>query len=355
MASLQLNNQDSVSNGEAKEEAAARHNDIAATLLSEMRYWFGFIDDLLSCAICSWNIRLCECIMRDVIVGVVLLNWNLSIAVLENSDVSLKVSEEIKARAQIRTSVNFITQFIGMVEYVPLVRMVTAALLAEQYPAAWCFKRDYKSDNVILVTSVLQRIVTKNKREEADAGAGRSSAHQNEHKQPQESSELDQRAPETVESELNLNKLAGQVENSELQYVLNRHRCSLLEMLAGKSGIADVILASMLLGVILENDAIDNAVLETLEVLPSSEASPLENAISEFLITQIASKNNDLDAQYHTELVTAVKYSSSLGIMLLEVRCSYYNFISDDVHNSKNLFPTENYLSYMDRGWHLHR
>jgi hypothetical protein len=106
----------------AKEEAASRHQDIASGLLSELRYWLGFLDDLLSCDIRNWNVRLCEYIMRDVIVDTVLLNWNRSLESLETDSSSklslMKKSEELLAKAQIRASVNFITQVMGMVEYV---------------------------------------------------------------------------------------------------------------------------------------------------------------------------------------------------------------------------------------------
>lgn len=120
MATLQLKNQSIDPNEirEAREEAAARHKDIASTLLSELRYWLGFLDDLLSCEIRSWNVRLCEFIMSDVIVDTVLLKWNLALVVLEDSGESIKASEEVKAKAEIRTSVYFIMQLLGMVEYV---------------------------------------------------------------------------------------------------------------------------------------------------------------------------------------------------------------------------------------------
>ena len=120
MATFQLRNQSIDPNEirEAREEAEARHNDIASTLLSELRYWLGFLDDLLSCEIRSWNIRLCEFVMRDVIVGTVLLKWDQALAVLKDSGDSIKSSEEVKAKAEIRTSMYFIIQFLGMVEYV---------------------------------------------------------------------------------------------------------------------------------------------------------------------------------------------------------------------------------------------
>ena len=120
MATLQLNNNitDPNKNREAREEAAARHKDIASSLSSELRYWLGFVDDLLSCEIRNWNIRLCEYIMNDVIVGTALLNWNRSLAVLEGSDASLKLSEEVKAKAEISTCLSFFTRFLGMIEYV---------------------------------------------------------------------------------------------------------------------------------------------------------------------------------------------------------------------------------------------
>ena len=106
---------------QAKEEAASRHKDIASGLLSELRYWLGFLDDLLSCEIRNWNVCLCEYVMSEVIVGTVLYNWDRSIEALEESSVgSMKMSEELKAKAEIRTSVTFITHFLGMVEYVSL-------------------------------------------------------------------------------------------------------------------------------------------------------------------------------------------------------------------------------------------
>jgi hypothetical protein len=133
MASLKLNTQSSNLDRnhatqspqheltQAKEEAASRHKDIASGLLSELRYWLGFLDDLLSCEIRNWNVRLCEYVMSEVIVGTVLFNWNRSIEALEKSSVgSMKISEELKATAEIRTSVTFVTHFLGMVEYVSL-------------------------------------------------------------------------------------------------------------------------------------------------------------------------------------------------------------------------------------------
>ena len=117
---MQLQNQNINTNEtrEAREEAASRHKDISSSLLSELHYWLGFLDDLLSCEIRHWNARLCEYVMSEVIVGTVLLNWNQSLVVLEDGGTSLKTSEEVKAKAEIRTSVQFITLFLGMVEHV---------------------------------------------------------------------------------------------------------------------------------------------------------------------------------------------------------------------------------------------
>eukprot|EP00580_Thalassiosira_gravida_P020034 CAMPEP_0201669312 /NCGR_PEP_ID=MMETSP0494-20130426/23109_1 /ASSEMBLY_ACC=CAM_ASM_000839 /TAXON_ID=420259 /ORGANISM="Thalassiosira gravida, Strain GMp14c1" /LENGTH=67 /DNA_ID=CAMNT_0048150023 /DNA_START=96 /DNA_END=296 /DNA_ORIENTATION=- len=41
--------------GEARAEAKARHDDLAAMQFRELQYWLGFLDDLLSCEIRAWN------------------------------------------------------------------------------------------------------------------------------------------------------------------------------------------------------------------------------------------------------------------------------------------------------------
>ncbi|KAL3790031.1 hypothetical protein HJC23_011387 [Cyclotella cryptica] len=378
MASLKLNNQPSnlerthakkIPHHEltqAKEEAASRHKDIASSLLSELRYWLGFLDDLLSCEIRNWNVRLCEYIMSEVIVGTVFLNWNRSTEALEKRcEESMKVSEELKAKAEIRTSVSFVTHFLGMVEYYPLVRMVAAALLSEKYPQAWCQHNDntlIRGNDFFVVTPILHSMVTSEspRREEADAGAGGSNTaqsnrdnrniaqedmhpslsradDQNQQRKPSmKASEMDHRALETAAAELNLNDLADQVElhcnehqQLDMPCVSNSHRTSFLKMLAGDSHPAEVtILACMLFASVLENDAIDDNVLEALGVLPSSESSPFEQAITSFLENYISTHEFDLNVPFQRTVVTAMEYISSLGIMLLE-RTVYHTWAED--------------------------
>lgn len=127
IASLSLNTKHSTHQSQtpqyeiaaAREEATSRHKDIAAALHSELRFWLGFVDDLLSTEIRSWNVKLCESLMSEVVVGTVLLHWNCSLDTLaNNTDRAATKLDVYKATAEVRTSVFFITQFFGMVEYV---------------------------------------------------------------------------------------------------------------------------------------------------------------------------------------------------------------------------------------------
>ena len=103
------------------------------------------MDDLLSCSIRTWNVRLCEWLMREVIVGTVLFQWNRSIMTLEmnhkhgvaSNSSGLKNPDVYKV-AEVRSSMWFITQVFGMVEYTPLIRMVATVVLHEMHPKSWC-------------------------------------------------------------------------------------------------------------------------------------------------------------------------------------------------------------------------
>ena len=98
---------------DAKAEAKARHWDMAKSQFGELQYWLAFIDDLLACEIRAWNIRLVEWLLREVIVGTVLLRWNRSLGVIRtasNDDGAKVPSEVLKARAEARVSVIFLTQ-----------------------------------------------------------------------------------------------------------------------------------------------------------------------------------------------------------------------------------------------------
>lgn len=235
--------------------------------------------------------------------------------------------------------------------------MVATALLAGQYPASWYDhnnRRTGSCDDFFTVTPVLQRMATGNKskeREEADAGAGGGSSkakaqdemgmpyHENEQSHQlksalKPSSEMDHNEIETAAAELNRNELAERVELScnesgGMLFASNHHRSSLLNMLSGKSHSVQVTTqAALLFAAILENDAIDDHVLETLGVLPLSEPSPFECAIAEYLETRIVGANFASDTQYQNELATATKYLGSLGLMMLEVSLLHWNYIA---------------------------
>jgi hypothetical protein len=232
--------------------------------------------------------------------------------------------------------------------------MIAAALLAENYPVAWYNKGSNRGvgEDFLAVTPILQSMVTghpvKKVGEEADAGAGGKSraprynqaqdevtnesledTNQQSHllKASLKSSEMDHRALETAAAELNLNELANKVElncndhsGQTYTYESNHHRSSFLDMLAGRSHSTSVsILASMLFAAILECDALDDVVLETLGVMPSSESSPYETAIADFLQHHLCIQKLDGHALFAKEIATALKYMSSLGIMFLEV------------------------------------
>jgi hypothetical protein len=97
---------------DAKAEARARHRDIAEIQFRELQYWLGFLDDLFSCGIAVWNARLVELLLRDCVLGTVLLRWNRSLEVIGRkcSDQSRVSPEVYKARAEIRVSIVFLTQ-----------------------------------------------------------------------------------------------------------------------------------------------------------------------------------------------------------------------------------------------------
>jgi hypothetical protein len=90
-------------------------------------------------------------------------------------------------------------------------------------------------------------------------------------------------------------------------------------MLTEQSQPAEVtISACMLCAAILENDALDNIVLGTLGVLPSSGSSDFENAIATYLEGFIRTHESNSSASCQSAQVAAVEYISSLGSMLLE-------------------------------------
>ena len=121
MASLSIKDKRDV-HDEAKTEARARHGDIADIQFRELQYWLGFLDDLFSCGIDVWSARLVEWLLRDCIVGTVLLRLNRSLEVVgrkkhnrtsssnDNNTRMIVSPETYKARAEIRVSFVFLTQ-----------------------------------------------------------------------------------------------------------------------------------------------------------------------------------------------------------------------------------------------------
>jgi hypothetical protein len=97
---------------EAKAEAKDRHKDIAEIQFSDLQFWLGFLDDLFSCGIDVWNARLIEFLLRDCVVGMVLLRLNRSLEVIGRKyGDRAKISPDVyKARAEIRVSIVFLTQ-----------------------------------------------------------------------------------------------------------------------------------------------------------------------------------------------------------------------------------------------------
>jgi len=323
MASLSIDNRDSIKHNEAKAEARRHHKNIAKVLFSELQYWLGFIDDLLSCEISVWNLRLVELFMREVVVGTILLRWNQSLEVIANQsrdDDTKPSADEYKARAEIRVAIVFFTQIFGMVEYSPLVRMVGAVLLNNKYPQQWCSSNiDIGNGNgaggFFVVTSAINSMIKTSAEEsssvpsadqEADAGAG----------------------------------------GGDEKLISNIHRAALFDMLAGDDAYSsdDTILASMLVATVLENDAIDDEALDLFGILPSPTGndegdSPLEISIAKYLSQDWP----QVDSDTSLSLSSAIECMSTLGFMLLE-RLIYHTWtengqVMDEVpfdHQYKN-------------------
>ena len=324
MASLSIDDRHD-KHGDARAEAKARHLDIAKVQFSELQYWLGFLDDLLSCDIRVWNARLVEWFVREVVVSTVLLRWNCSLDVISrqhsNSDHDAKVSmEEYKARAEIRVSIIFLTQLFGMVEYSPLVRMVGAAVLHHKYPQAWCntdgtIRFDEEDGSFFVVTPAINSMISKSinessaaNGEEADAGAGGGT----------NAEDIGEGTNELTENVVD-NSLGNEEDKQTL--TSNHHRASLLNMLSGVDTYSsdETILSSMLLATVLENDAIDSHALEIFGILPSPTIndegdSPFELAIAKYLSQDWP----DIDSSSYLTLACTIECSSTLGFMLLE-------------------------------------
>jgi len=228
--------------------------------------------------------------------------------------------------------------------------MITAALLCEKCPISWYNQDDKRcsgGESFFRVSPIIQHILEGEDAklgEKTDVCAGvNTSMGENKYVSPDKKGRIkkastNRSAQENTATKLNLN---GLVEHDELNcdddcttsqaYGPNHQRKSLLNMISGKSDSVEVTsLASLLLSAVLENDAIDDITLDTLGVLHSSESSAFENAIAEFLEAHIINGNmKKMGASSQKALTTAAKHTSSLGIMLLEVRVRnirYYFF-----------------------------
>ena len=308
---------------EAKAEARSRHKDLALGLFSELQYWLGFLDDLLSCDIRAWNARFVEWFLREVVVGTVLLRWNESVEVIERCGTgNTKVSSELyKARAETRISVVFFTQLFSMIEYSPLVRLVGTLLLHHKYPRQWCGSdnSDFSKDNgFFVVTPAINAMISKQSdinadsiaartKEEADAGAG------GRHRSAGSGESSESRGSEISEDvELNCNE-------PSIDLVPNLHRATLLKMLAGAGySTEETVLASMLLATVLENDAVDDNALEIFGVLGEgdSQLSPFEASIAQCLTKDCWT--NEIDSSLICQTLATLECVSTLGLMLIE-------------------------------------
>jgi len=247
--------------------------------LQELQYWLGFIDDLLSCDVRAWNVRLVEWLLREVFVKKVCASWIRSLDATTRHDAetpTAKTAELLKAQAERRVALIFCSQFCGLVEYRPAVRLLSVLLLSDIYPQGWTAEGLPDTDGEagdFPVTSTLNAIVS--------AGEGA--------------------IPDLTP---------------------NRLRESLLSMLSGTLSSDEVILSSQLLSVILESESIDDAALELLKVLPpsnhlsssSSSTSPYEDACATFLAKAIGGSCGCSPETRNS----AIESVSSFGLVLLE-------------------------------------
>ena len=278
MASLSLETKHG--DAEARAEAQIRHKEIAEKQLQELQYWLGFIDDLLSCDVRAWNVRLLEWLLREVFVKTICISWirSLDATTHHNAETcTAKTAELLKAQAERRVALIFCSQFCGLVEYRPAIRLLSVLLLSGIYPQGWTAEGLPDTDGEagdFPVTSTLNAIVS--------AGEG---------------TIPDLTAP-------------------------NRLRESLVSTLSGDYSFDEAILSSQLLSVILESE-IDDAALELLKVLPpsnhlsssSSSTSPFEDACASFLTKAITGCEHSGSPETRNSAIESV---TSFGLVLLE-------------------------------------
>lgn len=264
-----------------------------------------------------------------------------------------------------------------MVEYTPLIRLVGALVLHQDYPRAWCgIENDVDGVNFKLplgffvVTPAINAMICKKlddvngeavgeeaeassrNGEEADAGAGSrpkaaaasegGSQHGEDGAQvpnsEKETSPGKRTSPresvlETVSTEhdflefaedgseqhISSKQQSGQEFSTQL-YAPNQHRAALLGMLAGGGDVYspdETILSTMLVATILENDAIDDRALELFGVLPSTLIqTTCSLSPFETAIAQHLSRHcSSVDPNVHVS--KTIECLSSLGMMLL--------------------------------------
>ena len=216
-------------------------------------------------------------ILREVFVTNVLRSWIRSLDVHGAETSNVKTAELLKAQAERRVALILCSQFFGLVEYRPAVRLLSVLLLNDIYPQGWAVGGLPDTDEEagdFPVTSTLNAIVS----------AGESTIH---------------------------------------DLTPNRLRESLLSMLAGNHSFDEVILSSTLLSVMLESESIDDAALELLKVLPtsnhlsssSSSTSPYEDACASFLTKAVAGGVHSCSPETQ---ICAIESVSSFGLVLLE-------------------------------------
>ncbi len=215
-----------------------------------------------------------------------------------------------------------------MIEYSPLVRLVGTLVLHPSYPSRWCCLDNdagggdglTRRDGPFVITTALNSMIndtaaTRGRGEEADAGAGRqpnvTSDVKSEFQDPDDCRALETADPEHATHELSEN-------SGKLELIPSRHRAAILDMLAGRYSLDETVLASMLLGTILENEAIDDLALEMFGVLPST-VNDDGNSPFEFSMAAYLTKDwSTVDSKSYLALGSAIECVSTLGFMLLE-------------------------------------
>jgi len=358
-----------------------------------LRHWWGFVDDLLSCSVRVLNVRLCETIVRQVIVDTVLRSWHHRSPrrATPPSDDSENRRERYRSIAETRASLWFLAQLFGTVEYPPLVRMAATAVLHARHPESWCddpsrgggggapskWREEEEEEEFFVVTPALNALVAGEKSgdarssrnrgsrrrggQEADAGAGGGSttraidANGNADEAPPASmrnadDDDDGGCPAPSPARTNENSTTDADRKSD-EFVSNPIRSGLRTMLAGKASMEDSVLASMLVATILENDAVDGHVLETLDVF-----STFETSLAAYLQRDLAEVHGaDVHPPSLNALARGMETCSMVGMMLAE-RLLHHRFSSCDIEELRDstrdpfdrYFQTSEWIAALD-------